>query len=84
MSKACRYDDADWSDCDAFELVRFRVLHLLHGGRQCEEVKNITKHCTPEELPPGTREERGTPPPPHPVKDPPHCRVKNGSSAINS
>ncbi len=31
------------------------MLHLLHGGRQCEEVKNITRHCTPEELPPGTR-----------------------------
>lgn len=55
MHKACRYDDAEWSDCDTFELIRYRVIHLLHGGRQCEEVKNITKHCTPEEFPPGTK-----------------------------
>nr|AVA26901.1 mucin-like spermatophore wall protein 1 [Lepeophtheirus salmonis] len=53
-SKACRYDEPFWSDCDAFELKRYRVLHLIHGGRQCEEVKNITKHCTPGEFPPGT------------------------------
>jgi len=54
-SKACRYDDGPgWSDCDPFELSRFRVLRLIHGGSQCEEVKNITKHCTPHEFPYGT------------------------------
>merc|ERR1712212_1448718 len=32
-SKACRYDDGPgWSDCDPFELIRFRVLRLIHGG----------------------------------------------------
>lgn len=31
------------------------MIHLLHGGRQCEEVKNITKHCTPDEMSPGTK-----------------------------
>ena len=54
-SKACRYDDGPgWTDCDPFELVRFRVLRLIHGGSQCEEVKNITKHCTPHDFPHGT------------------------------
>ena len=54
-SKACRYDDGPgWSDCDPFELIRFRVLRLIHGGSQCEEVKNITKHCTPHDFPFGT------------------------------
>merc|ERR1719430_3011715 len=54
-SKACRYDDGpEWSDCDPFELSRFRVLRLIHGGSQCEEVKNITRHCTPHEFPYGT------------------------------
>merc|ERR1712215_447747 len=54
-SKACRYDDGPgWSDCDPFELSRFRVLRLIHGGSQCEEVKNITKHCTPHDFPFGT------------------------------
>merc|ERR1711970_1343817 len=53
-SKACRYDAPEWTDCDPFELVRFRVLRLIHGGSQCEEVKNITKHCTPHEFPYGT------------------------------
>ena len=28
-------------------------MRLISGGRQCEEVKNITKHCTADELPPG-------------------------------
>lgn len=54
-SKACRYDDAKWSDCDPFEMIRFRTLRLVSGGRQCEEVKNVTKHCSAEELPPGTK-----------------------------
>merc|ERR1711862_270163 len=54
-SKACRYDDGPgWSDCDPFELIRFRVLRLIHGGSQCEEMKNITKHCTPRDFPFGT------------------------------
>merc|ERR1711942_559498 len=54
-SKACRYDDGPgWSDCDPFELIRFRVLRLIHGGSQCEEMKNITKHCTPHDFPFGT------------------------------
>jgi len=54
-SKACRYDDGPgWSDCDTFELIRYRVLRLIHGGSQCEEVKNITKHCTPHDFPFGT------------------------------
>jgi predicted nucleic acid-binding Zn-ribbon protein len=55
VSKACRYDEAEWSDCDPFELIRFRTLRLVAGGRQCEEIKNITKHCTADELPPGTK-----------------------------
>ncbi len=50
---ACRYDDPPWSDCDPFDLIRHRTLHLVHGGRQCDEYKNQTKHCTPYELPPG-------------------------------
>ena len=50
-----RYDDGPgWSDCDPFELIRFRVLRLIHGGSQCEEMKNITKHCTPHDFPYGT------------------------------
>jgi len=54
-SKACRYDDGPgWTDCDPFELVKFRVLRLVHGGSQCEEVKNITRHCTPHDFPYGT------------------------------
>merc|ERR1711970_1616357 len=54
-SKACRYDDGPgWSDCDPFELIRFRVLRLIHGGSPCEEMKNITKHCTPHDFPFGT------------------------------
>merc|ERR1719309_531259 len=54
-SKACKYDDGPgWTDCDPFELVRFRVLRLVHGGSQCEEIKNITRHCTPHEFPYGT------------------------------
>jgi len=54
-SKACRYDDGPgWSDCDPFELIRYRVLRLIHGGSQCEEMKNITKHCTPHDFPFGT------------------------------
>jgi len=54
-SKACRYDDGPgWSDCDPFELIRYRVLRLIHGGSQCEEVKNITRHCTPHDFPFGT------------------------------
>ena len=82
------YDDAPWSDCDPFELIRYRVIHLVHGGHQvrdndlgldsrerarpywllpflssitriclklqCQESKNITKHCIPDELTPGT------------------------------
>merc|ERR1711931_75547 len=54
-SKACRYDDGPgWADCDPFELVKYRVLHLVHGGSQCEDVKNITNHCTPHDFPEGT------------------------------
>ena len=53
VSKACRYDDAEWSDCDPFEMIRYRTLRLISGGRQCQEMKNITKHCTADELPPG-------------------------------
>jgi hypothetical protein len=53
ISTACRYDDPPWSDCDPFEMIRYRTLHLIHGGRQCDEYKNMTKHCTPYELPPG-------------------------------
>ena len=53
VSKACRYDDAEWSDCDPFEMIRYRTLRLISGGRQCEEMKNITKHCTADESPPG-------------------------------
>ena len=54
-SKACRYDDGPgWSDCDPFELIRFKVLKLIHGGSQCEVMKNITKHCTPHDFPLGT------------------------------
>jgi len=54
-SKACRYDEGvGWSDCDPFELIKFRVLRLVHGGSQCEEMKNITKHCTPHDFPYGT------------------------------
>jgi hypothetical protein len=34
-------------------MIRYRTLHLIHGGRQCDEYKNMTKHCTPYELPPG-------------------------------
>merc|ERR1712020_809926 len=31
-SKACRYDDGPgWSDCDPFELERFKVLRLIYG-----------------------------------------------------
>lgn len=30
-------------------------MRLISGGRQCDEVKNITKHCTADELPPGTK-----------------------------
>lgn len=55
VSKACRYDEAEWSDCDPFEMIRYRTLRLISGGRQCEEIKNITKHCTADELPPGTK-----------------------------
>ena len=54
VSKACRYDEPEWTDCDPFEMIRFRTLRLISGGRQCEEFKNITKHCTADELPPGT------------------------------
>ena len=53
VTKACRYDDPPWSDCDPFELIRYRTLRLVSGGRQCEEAKNITKKCTPYELPAG-------------------------------
>jgi len=54
-SKACRYDEGHgWSDCDPFELIKFRVLRLVHGGSQCEEMKNITRHCTPHDFPYGT------------------------------
>jgi len=54
-SKACRYDDGPgWSDCDPFELIRYKVLKLVHGGSQCESQKNITKHCTPHDFPFGT------------------------------
>ena len=53
VTKACRYDDPAWSDCDAFELIRYRTLRLVSGGRQCEEAKNMTKKCTPYELPAG-------------------------------
>ena len=55
VTKACRYDDPAWSDCDAFELIRFRTLRLVSGGRQCEEAKNMTKKCTPYELPAGSK-----------------------------
>ena len=50
---ACRYDEPEWTDCDPFEMIRYRTLRLISGGRQCEEMKNITKHCTADELPPG-------------------------------
>jgi hypothetical protein len=30
-------------------------MRLISGGRQCDEIKNITKHCTADELPPGTK-----------------------------
>lgn len=53
VTKACRYDNPPWSNCDPFELIRHRTLKLVSGGRQCEEVKNVTKKCTPYELPPG-------------------------------
>ena len=53
VTKACRYDDPPWSDCDPFELTRYRTLRLVSGGRQCEEAKNLTKKCTPYELPAG-------------------------------
>ena len=50
-----RYDDGPgWSDCDPFELIRYKVLKLIHGGSQCEVMKNITKHCTPHDFPFGT------------------------------
>ena len=54
VTKACRYDEPEWTDCDPFEMIRFRTLRLISGGRQCEEFKNITKHCTADELPPGS------------------------------
>ena len=53
VTKACRYDDPPWSDCDPFELIRYRTLRLVSGGRQCEEAKNLTKKCTPYEMPAG-------------------------------
>ena len=53
VTKACRYDDPPWSDCDPFQLIRYRTLRLVSGGRQCEEAKNMTKKCTPYELPAG-------------------------------
>ena len=53
VTKACRYDEPAWSDCDPFELIRYRTLRLVSGGRQCEEAKNMTKKCTPYELAPG-------------------------------
>jgi len=55
VTKACRYDEPAWSDCDPFELTRYRTLRLVSGGRQCEEAKNMTQKCTPHELPAGTK-----------------------------
>jgi len=51
VTKACRYDDPAWSGCDPFELNQYRTLRLVSGGRQCEEAKNMTRKCTPYELP---------------------------------
>ena len=41
LISACRYDDAPWSDCDPFELIRYRVIHLVHGGHQVWHFKRL-------------------------------------------
>ena len=55
MTKACRYDEPHWSNCDPFELTKYKVFKLVSGGRQCEEEKRVTERCTPYDLPAGTK-----------------------------
>ena len=50
----CTYEDHPWSDCDPFHLTRWRNRRLTVGGSECQQWKNETKHCTQDELPPGT------------------------------
>jgi len=55
VTKACRYDEPAWSNCDPFELTQHKVLHLVSGGRECEEEKTVIQRCTPFDLPAGTK-----------------------------
>jgi len=55
VTKACRYDEPAWSNCDPFELTQHKVLHLVSGGRECEEEKTVVQKCTPYDLPAGTK-----------------------------
>merc|ERR1719342_739613 len=55
VTKACRYDEPAWSNCDPFELTQHKVLHLVSGGRECEEQKTVKQKCTPYDLPAGTK-----------------------------
>ena len=55
VTKACRYDEPHWSNCDPFELTKYKVFKLVSGGRQCEEEKRVTERCTPYDLPAGTK-----------------------------
>jgi len=55
VTKACRYDEPAWSNCDPFELTQHKVLHLVSGGRECEEQKTVEQRCTPFDLPAGTK-----------------------------
>lgn len=54
-SSECKYDDAPFTDCDPFHLVRWRTMKLITGGSSCESYKNETQQCSSDHFPPGTR-----------------------------
>ncbi len=52
--KACKYDEPAWSDCDPFNVARWRNRKLV-SGIGCELYKNETRHCGPDDFPPATK-----------------------------
>ena len=48
----CQYV-GEWGDCDPFKMIQIKEERLVIGGVQCEPVKNVTKACSRDDLPPG-------------------------------
>jgi predicted nucleic acid-binding Zn-ribbon protein len=49
----CHYI-GEWGDCDPFRMIRIKEERLVYGPTHCQSRKNSTRHCTRDDLPPGT------------------------------